>query len=119
VHSEINFLETAVRKAQDKNPYVSLLHDEPQDQEREGDVNTSTLAAVVKNVAPGDGATIETEETEETDETEKTVEGRVHSNMVSFDTHTRTKLTIVLLDIASVHGEKEIMMETALQKQKV
>jgi hypothetical protein len=81
VHSEINFLETAVRKAQDINPYVSLLHDEPQDQEREGDVNTSALAAVVKNVARGDGDTIETEET---NETEKTVECRVHSNMVSF-----------------------------------
>ena len=58
-----------------------LLHDETQDQEREGDVNTSALAAVVKNVARGDGDTIETEET---DETETTVEGRVHSNMVSF-----------------------------------
>jgi hypothetical protein len=81
VHSEIDFLETAVQKAQDINPYVSLLHDEPQAQEREGDVNTSALAAVVKNVARGDGDTIETEET---DETETTVEGRVHSNMVSF-----------------------------------
>ena len=73
------FLRTALQK---------LLHDETQDQEREGDVNTSALAAVVKNVAPGDKDTIETEETEET---EKAVKGKVHSNMVYFDTTFRQR----------------------------
>ena len=86
MHSEIDFLETAVRKAQDINPYVSLLHDKPQDKEREGYVNTSAPAAVIKNVAPGDEETIETEDT---GETEMTVEGKVHSYMVYFDTHTK------------------------------
>jgi hypothetical protein len=89
VHSEEAFLETVAHKSKGVTAYVSLLHDETQDQEREGGVNTSALAAVVKKVASGDEDTIETEETEETDETEKTVEGRVHSNMVYFDTHTQ------------------------------
>ena len=103
----IEILETEIQK---------LLHDEPQDQECEGYVNTSALAAVIKNVAPGDEETIETEDT--AGETEKTVQGKVHSYMVYFDTHTKTKLTIELLDNARVHGEKEILMETALQKAK-
>jgi hypothetical protein len=107
VHGEIEILETEIQK---------LLHDEPQDQEREGYVNTSALAAVIKNVAPGDKETIETEDT--AGETEKTVQGKVHSYMVYFDTHTKTKLTIELLDNARVHGEKKILMETALQKAK-
>jgi hypothetical protein len=120
-YSEEQILETALQKAKGANLYVSLLHAEPQDQgEHEGYDNTSALAAVDKFVAHGDKnieKTVETEEMEETDETKETIEGKVHSNMVFFDTHTRKKLTIVLLNNASVHSEKEIL-ETALQKAK-
>ena len=44
--------------------------------------------------------------------------GKVHSNMVYFDTPTRKKLTITLLDTESVHSEEEILETAALQKAK-
>jgi hypothetical protein len=57
VHGEKEILETELQK---------LLHDEPEDKECEGYVNTSAPAAVIKNVAPGDEETIETEDTGDT-----------------------------------------------------
>ena len=75
----------------------------------------NVLAAVDKNVAHGEEDAEETVETEETDETEERVEGKVHSNMVYFDTHTRKKLTIALLDNAIVHSEARFL-GTVLQR---